>query len=421
VQERLIPFMNSYGFRVSAAEEFMYSQPVQATALPLQRFEAIQVVDQRLNKEKVSTDMYMGWLAEHRFPTSDGLIELPFVPVEVDKINPNKPLLVILDAGASAFGYDEDTKALNLLSAQGIVDPYVALYKSIPQVVKQSLNVNYNKTEDFIVATDYLHYHIPVSSLRPKTKAYWKATVEERLTADRLSSLKRNLEVCLTELWLKWVIAGKAECSKENSCLPYLSRLSDEWGFVTDNLLLYFEHSNIVFADLATPEGKKILKGRFTAWSEIKKHFMKRTLKDEEKAEQALPNVHFVLIGKNVLEIECTKTMAMPNWPIIKAIKAQDASKSARSREAIGVYAGGIWYNGETNRYIVSGTESSAGKEERGHHLYQIHQYGPVEKSNLSTLISLLTVTFVRKNRFTVFPYPFDLLRLHRELIAQSS
>ena len=80
------------------------------------------------------------------------------------------------------------------------------------------------------------------------------------------------------------------------------------------------------------------------------------------------------------------------------------------------MYAGGVWYNAQALRYVVSGTESSAGKEAHGHHLYQLHAYGPVEAAHLETLVAMLTVTFVRKNRFTVLPYPFDLIRLHREL-----
>lgn len=190
---------------------------------------------------------------------------------------------------------------------------------------------------------------------------------------------------------------------------------------MTDNLLLYFQNDRVHFADLATSEGKLFLKEHFTAPSKLIKLLMNRTLEDADKAEANLPGAFFVLVGKNVVfEIENTNTMALPNWAVIKPLKIENPEQSARSKEAIGVYAGGIWYNAQSHRYIVSGTESSAGKEVNGHHVYQIHPHGAAEATHLTTLISLLKVTFVRKNRFTVLPYPFDLIRLKRELLNQN-
>ena len=81
------------------------------------------------------------------------------------------------------------------------------------------------------------------------------------------------------------------------------------------------------------------------------------------------------------------------------------------------MYAGGIWYQSEVQRYIVGGTQSSNAAEARGHHVYQIHQYSGIESAQLTTLLSLLTVTFVRRNQYTVWPYPFDLIRLYREVV----
>lgn len=320
------------------------------------------------------------------------------------------------DTDKTAFGYIDDKP--NLLTEHGIEDPYQSLYKALPDVIKQSLNVNSNRAEEFAQPEDYLNYNLTATS-QPKTEV---ATAADKKAANESKSLCRNLEVCLSELWLKWVISAKADNGPPaSSSLPFLAHLSDEWGFITEDLLLYFERGNIQFADLTTPVGKNILKERFTAWSEIKKQFMIRTHKSAEKADIALRTSHFVLISREVMEIERTSIMAMPNWPIIKAIKAEDPTKSVRTKQAIGVYAGGVWYSPQTNRYVVSGTESSAGKEAKGHHIYQVHPYSIVEPEHLSTLISLLTVTFVRKNRFTVWPYPFDLIRLHQELNASTN
>lgn len=416
VQERLMAFMTDYGFRVVVAEETMYRQPTLNVPLPLQRLGHIQVYDNRLNTAHVPIATYLSWLNEYQFPTGGGLVALPFELVDIESLNVDQPLLVLQDASAVAFSR-EDPANIGLLAAQGIEDPYQILYKQLPQVVKQTLNVNLNQVEDFAVAADYLRYPFTTSALRPKTNAFKEASLEEQVAAKQALPLGRNLEVCLSELWLKWVITGKVTCSSSMSCLPYLSQLGDEWGFMTDNTLLFFDNGAVQFADLNMPEGKKVLKDRFTAYSELRKWYMARTRYNEQRTDTNLPKATFVLVGSAVLELDCTPVIAMPNWPVIKAIKAEDAAKSARGRDAIGVYAGGIWYSEESNRYLVSGTESSPGTEERGHHIYQIHQLGQAGQGNLYTLRSLLTVTFVRKNRFTVLPYPFDLIRLHLELI----
>ncbi|MBH8571304.1 hypothetical protein KB206_20600 [Microvirga sp. STS02] len=421
VQERLVAFLNEYGFRASASEEEMERLIPQGENLPVERFTAIQVVDNRLNKKTVDVATYMEWLTNYQYPKAKGFVTLPFQLVDASKLDNTKPVLVLNDVGALAFGYDEDTKAPRLLTAVNEEDPYQVFYKQFPAVVKQSLNVNYHKPEEFTVPEHYLEYALPTSSIRPRTKGYWAASVAERLAADQTSQLARNLEVCLSELWLKWVITGHATCSPTQNCLPFASQISD-WGFMTDNLLLYFQDGNVHFANVATPEGKQFLKDRFTAPSKLIKHLMARTLEDVDKAEANLPKAFFVLIGKDVVfDIENTTTMALPNWAVIKPLKVENPEQSARTKEAIGVYAGGIWYNPQSRRYIVSGTESSAGKEINGHHIYQIHHHGTAEATHLPTLISLLKVTFVRKNRFTVLPYPFDLIRLKRELLKQNT
>lgn len=422
VQERFVSFLNSYGFRAVAATEPMTRFEPAYQRLPLEQFKVIQVIDNRLNKEGVSTADYVSWLSAYQYPTPSGDVTLPFKLVNETTLNADQPLLALQDVGAVAFGYDDKTNEPRLFTQANIDAPYQKLYKKLPAVVKQSLNVNYHQPEDFTVIAHYQEYGLPVSAIKPRTKAYWAASTEERLSADRTSHLVRNLEVCLTELWLKWVIAGKAPLSREADYLPFATQLSKSWGFMHDNLLLYFEQGQIQVVNLASAAGKQVLKSRFTALSKLTEHLMLRTYKDEEQAEAEIPRAFFVLVGQDIVfDIERTEIMAMPTWEAIKAKKREEAATSARGKLEINVYAGGIWYNAETARYIVSGVDSSAGKEAKGHHFYQIHQYGPVEASHLQTIISLLTVTFVRKNQFTVLPYPFDLIRLHQEVTKASA
>lgn len=420
VQQRLLTFLAGYDFRVTAAAEPMERQANRKELLPLQRFQAIQVLDNRLNKAGVNIDKYSVWLTNHVFQTSAGATTLPFVLVEPAAIDATKPLLVLNDTDKSAFGYTDDQA--NLLTEQGIEDPYQILYRKLPGVVKQSLNVNPNRAEDFTQPESYLTYSLATATVSPTTEQQedGDASPSDKAAAKELKGLTRNLEVCVSELWLKWVISAQTDGLSTNN-LPFLAQLSDEWGFVTDNLLLYFQQGTMQFADLTTPAGKSLLKERFSAWSEIKRHFMDRTRKSSDKADVALRTAYFVLIGKETVEIERTAVMAMPNWSVIKPIKDADPTRSARTQQAIGVYAGGVWYNAQTNRYVVSGTESSAGKEAHGHHLYQLHTYAAIEPAHLATLVAMLTVTFVRKNRFTVLPYPFDLIRLQRELSSTTS
>lgn len=415
VQERLMQFLIGYGFRVSLAEETLFKHPVESVALPLHRLPTVQVLDNRLNQTGIPFERYIAWLRRYHFLTTDGLVPLPFEGISLDKLDANKPLLVLIDAEADAFGEDEEGN-LNLLSAAGFNDPYKVLYQQLPGQVKQSFNVNLNSVDDFAVADHYLTYPLPDTQLRPGTKANKEADAEKQDEAQQMKNLTRNLEVCLSELWLKWVVAGRVDCSPAANCLPFSSLLTDEWGFMTDNLLLYFDKQVVRFANLETPEGKKVLKERFTSAGEIRQQYMARTRYTEERTDTNLPKAHFVLIGMQVLDIECTDVIAMPNWPEVLRIKADEPKTSAKTRQAIGVYAGGIWFNEQTRRYLVSGVDSSKGTEKRGHHLYQAHIYDEQLPVPFATLLALLTVTFVRKNQYTVLPYPFDMIRLYREL-----
>jgi hypothetical protein len=443
VQERLHSFLTRYGFGVTLAEEPMQRQKPSKETLPLHRLPTVQVVDNRLNQSTVSAADYLKWLNAHPFTQGKTTHTLPFELVPADKVDATRPVLALLDADRPAF--ETTDRQLGLLALAGHQDPYRILYQKLPAVVKQSLNVNPNEVADYAVAEDFLRYSAPAAVIPPEAEAKAGAeqteiapaaeaapeteeTKQARRKAARearqAKTLALKLDVCLSERWLKWVIAGKAAAPKGGSSLPLLADLTADWGFITNNWLLYFEAGALRFADLDTLEGKKLLKARFTSWSELKQRFLGRQPKyaslepTDEKAQNALRKAHFVLVGSTVLELEQTEAIAMPNWPVIKLIKAAEPGASAKSLAALGVYAGGVWATPQGHRYLVSGFGSSQIAEARGHHVYEIHPYGPVSAAQLATLRSLLTVTFVRRNQFTVWPYPFDLLRLHQEMVA---
>jgi hypothetical protein len=427
VQERLHSFLTAHGFGVELAKETMQRLRPRATPLPLNLLPTIQVVDNRLNRSNVPAAQYVAWLNGHCFKSGGKEFALKFELVEAGQVSPAQPLLVLTDAAKEAF--IGQSWQPGLLATAGYADPYPLLYAQLPEAVKQTMNVNLNDVAKFAVAEDYLRYQFPAPKATPaatETSETLPETDEARklrTTAKKqLKTLNIKADVCLTELWLKWVLAGKAPVSLATS-LPLLDTLSDDWAFLTDDTLLYFNNGELAFAHVEEPAGKRILKERFMPWQDLKQHFMARRPKyahnkpgDEEEADKDIRKAHFVLVGREVFELENTETIAMPNWPVIRAIKAQNPEASAKRQEAIGVYAGGIWYQPEAQRYIVGGTQSSNAAEARGHHFYQIHQYEGNDAGKLPKLLSLLTVTFVRRNQYTVWPYPFDLIRLYREV-----
>jgi hypothetical protein len=428
VQERLHEFLGTYGFGVQLAEEPMQRLKRRATPLPLNLLPAIQVVDNRLKRDVVPAASYLAWLNGRSFKSGKQAFSLSFELVaDASQVRPGQPLLVLTDASKDAFVQDRQP---GLLATAGYADPYPVLYEQLPGVVKQTLNVNPHEVAKFAVADSYLTYDLPAPPPAPApTEASAPAETDEarkqRLLAKKqLKTLGLKADVCLTELWLKWVLAGRAPAAPA-TCLPLLATLSDDWAFLTDDTLLYFNKGELAFAHTDEPAGKRMLKERFMPWQDLKHHFMARRPKyahhkpdDEAEADKDIRRAHFVLVGREVFELERTETIAMPNWPAIRAIRVHDAAASAKSKEAVGVYAGGIWYHEAARRYVVSGVDSTKMAEARGHHFYQIHQYGDTAAACLPTLLSLLSVTFVCNNQFTVWPYPFDLIRLHREVEA---
>jgi hypothetical protein len=427
VQERLHEFLGTHGFEVQLAEEPMQRLKRRATPLPMNLLPVIQVVDNRLKRTEVPVDKYVDWLNGRSFKSGKEAFSPTFKLVaEASQVNPGQPLLVLTDASRDAFVQDRQP---GLLATAGYADPYPVLYEQLPGAVKQTLNVNPNEVAKFAVAESYLSYDLPALQQAPVPSEADDVPTEaedarkQRLLAKKqLKTLGLKADVCLTELWLKWVLAGRTSAAPATS-LPLLDTLSDDWAFLTDDTLLYFNQGELAFAYLDEPAGKRVLKERFMPWQDLKQHFMARRPKyihnkpdDADDADKDIRKAHFVLVGREVFELERTETIAMPNWPAIRAIRAQDAAASAKSKEAVGVYAGGIWYHEAARRYVVGGVDSTKMAEARGHHFYQIHQYGDTATSCLPTLLSLLSVTFVRNNQFTVWPYPFDLIRLHREV-----
>ncbi|GAA4399046.1 hypothetical protein GCM10023187_10350 [Nibrella viscosa] len=422
IQQRLTAFLQSYGFIVSTAFETMVRQQVRPVNLPLYQLPPVQVLDNRLNKT-VPLQPYLDWLTTYDFPTSQGPKRLSVEAIDKETVDKSRPLLILQDVHKDAFARDKGTdEPVGLLACSGYTDPYPVLYSTLGDTVKQSLNVNMNALEGLTVAEHYLDYSFPRALAPYKSNQYKALSKEHRLEAKKRRQLDLKLEVSINELYLKWVISRHSADSSVTDSLPFLHQLAGKWGFMTDNVLLTLNDGSLQFTDLSTQEGKQVLADQFTDLGMIQQAFLERhPYIKSDKQEEALERGQFVLIGDAVIEIERTEVMAMPDYEVLLPIKESGSVAGSRSLPAISVYAGGIWFSPASGRYVVSGVNSTAGKEEHGHHLYQLHLYSEEARAYLTAMLSLLCVTFVRKNQYTVLPFPFDLIRLHRELNPASS
>ena len=194
-------------------------QSPQIPTLPIQQLGTVGVYDNRLNRRQ-SLVSYIG-LFNNLHP------DVHFVALEDITQAPQSGVLILLDAKADDFAEDgilRDEK-----------DPYPPLYAAHPKLPKQSLNVNLNDP-NALQGRNYLDYQM--------------------LQSDE--PLKRNLDVVLSELYLKCtLIHGFAQFP-----LPLLSK---ELAFVrrrniddkTVTIVLCFEKDQLHLIDLGDPTQNK--------------------------------------------------------------------------------------------------------------------------------------------------------------------
>ncbi|MCY7351541.1 MAG: hypothetical protein LH606_12895 [Cytophagaceae bacterium] len=75
----------------------------------------------------------------------------------------------------------------------------------------------------------------------------------------------------------------------------------------------------------------------------------------------------------------------------------------------------GVGYLSAEQKYFVGSAEGLKSTEERAVSLRQL-VFWPGEPAHLDDLLETLAVRFVRNGQHTVYPYPFDLIRLWVEL-----
>lgn len=99
--------------------------------------------------------------------------------------------------------------------------------------------------------------------------------------------------------------------------------------------------------------------------------------------------------------------------------------KSVRSGDVISVYQG-IWYAPDRHQYLVGDKGSRKIDQEKGFVLREllVHQGDTDEKLLFSTLktnfFPMLHVNFIRHNQYTVYPFPFNLIKIWNKIRASN-
>lgn len=202
--------------------------------LDFTRLGAVGVYDNRLARDAHPLADYVDLFARLR-------PDVAFVPIERPTDAPARALLALLDATAADF-------------AQGGVlagreDPYPPLYRTTPDIAKQSLVVNFNDPSA-LNGGDYLEYPFP-------------APPQER-------DLALRLEVALNELYLKGAIVG----DHREEHLPWPLTPADDRAFVrkrcydgeTYTTALWFRDGRPQFADLGDPDARQAVVAMMARW-----------------------------------------------------------------------------------------------------------------------------------------------------------
>jgi hypothetical protein len=384
-KERFKFFLTRYNIHIIEKEqEFTRLEKNENSYLPIDLLDTIKVFDNRLSRN-IPIERYVNLF--------NSLYENRLRFEITHNVNDANRLLVIHDCQAKDFFSDESGKGV---LSEGYTDPYKDLYLKFPDIPKQSIIINPHDGTDFENPINYLDYNFFEDS--------------------DLELFRTKLEVCLNELLLKSVLHGQFEAFR---VLPFLSDNPQilEWGFISNKSLMYFVDGSLMFADLSTRAGKETFASKFMRWSELLNVFKSRKpFLPEEELEDHISRSVFIVKGNNIIEIERLDEAVLPEMEKITELKADNPKKSARSRDAITVYSGGVWFNERESAYVVSGAHSMNWREPRAHHIYKIHQHQSENAIPLDIVVKLLCVKFVRNRQFTVYPFFFDLLRLNTEI-----
>lgn len=270
--------------------------------LDLTQLNPVGVFDHRKNKSLPVADFLQ--LFQQMCPKNT-FVELACLPDQ------KRPVLILQDYQKDDFGEG------NLFGNEE--DPYGPLYKKRWDLPKQSLMVN-----------------IPTKAIRT-AKQEKTLTVEEYLaySLPEATHLKRNLEVCLSQLYLKTLVCFHEPLAGRLPVLSpdfmYLRRFRNipklEVPFET---MLYMKDDQLQFLDLRHLDQRlqaiALCERHGVDLMECMEHMIKKYKREDRPEDERVPPSYNVIIGPNLfIEIEDCKERVLYNYQ--EMARRQDAVK----------------------------------------------------------------------------------------------
>lgn len=317
-------FLAQYGI-VCRTKERQFSRfvpPKQPVQVLLSLLNTVAVYDNRLNRTHTLQDylrLFGKFIPDVRF------VEL----TDFSQWN-KRAVLVLQDYNKEDF---EEGKPL-----EGRTDPYSSLYRATPYIPKQSLNVNVTENEedeeeddddedtddiedvDDVAdtengeAADYLLYTLP----GPDDKAF-----------------NRNLQVALTQLYLKEVICLERSVQQWLPLAPtdflFLRKARYIAGHDAYVTALLFEHDALRFLDLRDPDQKDQLRkvcAQFGVdWENMEDQLLRKYWKREDGEKDQELSHYDIIIGPGLfVELEDAEERILYDYTEI--VRRQEAMKT---------------------------------------------------------------------------------------------
>lgn len=407
-QENFCKYLaQEYGIQTRPKQqEFKIIQPLafskidgfSKTGLPVQELKVVYILDNRLidketgqtfNRQPLSKLIA---LLNNEYSNS---LKVKFVELPEDQITDDEDVLVIQDYQKHDFKVNDEDEPVGFLAQNGYRDdPKVKLYVAHKNTVKQSISFNLNG--------------------RPSKNADWKTYFDYKLELSE--TIKNKLLVCFNELYLKRLTMKDIQPSPGFS-LYFINKVKiDQYMFLYNQTLLYIRDKRFYFIDVA--KDKNLLHNKLTQYDvqyrELVQTFKKKYQYDEktdEELEEKLSTTHFILGQGTIVEIEDTEERLLVNY---KQIEKQQFSN--RSKKVV-AGAQGVSLSKDGGSYAVGSVEAAKPALPRASKMRRLDFYKGDSKNHKSNIAKMLTVQFVRNKQYTVYPYPFDLIRLFNESI----
>jgi hypothetical protein len=97
--------------------------------------------------------------------------------------------------------------------------------------------------------------------------------------------------------------------------------------------------------------------------------------------------------------------------------KKIDKFKGLREADVVSIYTG-IWYTDDL-RYVIGDANPMNSSQARAHRIRQFIVHQGKEQFDITEHLEAMSVTFVRLNQYTVYPYYYNLIGLYIDIILK--